>query len=122
MSHLTLKHIEVNELPPTWAKQLPAAQTVTVIIIAENSEQQSSIDFGQGEKVANEIETYLNDLHRIDLKRLRESIQQLEAGQVETVKLEDLDAQLDEFIENANTHTQSFSAWYGNFRFQVLAY
>jgi hypothetical protein len=56
-------------------------------------------------------------LHRIDLKRLRESIQQLEAGQVETVKLEDLDAQLDEFIENANTHTQSFSHepryWHG---------
>jgi hypothetical protein len=64
MSHLTLKHIEVKELPPTWAKQLPAAQTVTVIIIAENSEQQSSIDFGQGEKVANEIEAYLNDLFK----------------------------------------------------------
>jgi hypothetical protein len=60
----------------------PAAQTVTVIIIAENSEQQSSIDFGQGEKVANEIEAYLNELHLqgIDLKRLRESLQQLEAG------------------------------------------
>jgi len=38
--HLALKHIKVNELPPTWTKQLPAAQTVTVIIIAENSEQQ----------------------------------------------------------------------------------
>jgi hypothetical protein len=34
----------------------------------------------------------------IDIKRLRESIQQFKAGEVETVKLENLDAQLDEFI------------------------
>ena len=34
----------------------------------------------------------------IDIKRLRESIQQLKAGEVETVKLENLDVQLDEFL------------------------
>jgi len=109
MSHLTLEHIKVNELPPTWAKQLPAAQTVTVIIIAENSEPQSSIAFGQGEKLPNDQTAYLTHLHSqgIDLKRLKESIQQLEADEVETVKLDDLDAQLDEFIENANTKTHT---------------
>jgi hypothetical protein len=105
MSHITLEHIKVNELPLAWAKQLPAAQTVTVIIIAENAEQQSSIAYN----VPNNQEAYLNDLHSqgIDIKRLRESIQQLKAGEVETVKLEDLDAQLDEFIENANTETHT---------------
>jgi hypothetical protein len=110
MSHITLEHIKVNELPPAWAKQLPTAQTVTVIIIAENTKEQSSIVLGPSDNVPNNQEAYLNDLHSqgIDIKRLRESIQQLKAGEVETVKLEDLDAQLDEFIENANTenHTQ----------------
>ncbi len=79
MSLLTLEHIKINELPPTC------------------------------EKVANDQEAYLNDLHSqgIDLKRLRESIQQLETGEVETVKLDDLDAQLDDFIENANTKTHT---------------
>ncbi|EDN68754.1 hypothetical protein BGP_3833 [Beggiatoa sp. PS] len=109
MSHLTLEHIKVNELPPAWAKQLSTAQTVTVIIIAETEEQQSSIELGQGKNVPNDQEAYLNNLHSqgIDIKRLRESIQQLKAGEVETVKLDDLDAQLDEFIENANTETHS---------------
>ena len=109
MSYLTLEHIKVNELPPTWAKQLPAAQTVTVIIIVENSEQQSLSDLGQGEKLPNDQTAYLKNLHSqgIDLERLRESIQQLETGEVETVKLDDLDAQLDEFIENANTKTHT---------------
>jgi len=80
-----------------------------VIILKENSDQQSSIGLGQGEKVANDQEAYLNGLHSqgIDLKRLRESIQQLETGEVETVKLDDLDAHLDDFIENANTKTHT---------------
>jgi hypothetical protein len=99
MSHITLEHIKVNELPPAWLKQLPATQTVTVIIIAENAEQQSYV-LGQSDNVLNNQEAYLNDLQSqgIDIKRLRESIQQLKAGEVETVKLENLDAQLDEFI------------------------
>lgn len=109
MSHITLEHIKVNELPRAWAKQLPHAQTVTVIIIAENAVQQSSIAPGQSDNVPNNQEAYLNDLQSqgIDIKRLRESIQQLNAGEVETVKLEDLDAQLDDFIENANTETHT---------------
>jgi hypothetical protein len=99
MSHITLEHIKVNELPPAWLKQLPATQTVTVIIIAENAEQQSYV-LGQSDNVLNNQEAYLNDLQSqgIDIKRLRESIQQFKAGEVETVKLENLDAQLDEFI------------------------
>jgi hypothetical protein len=103
MSYLTLKHIKVNELPLTWAKQLAGTQTVTVIIITENSDQQPSIDFGMGDKVVNDA--YLNDLHSqgIDIKRLRESIQQLQAGEVETVQLEDLDAHIDDFIEKCET-------------------
>jgi hypothetical protein len=109
MSHLTLEHIKVNELPVAWAKQLPTAQTVTVIIIAENAEQQSSMAPGLRYNVPNNQEAYLKDLHSqgIDIKRLRESIQQLKAGEVETVKLEDLDTQLDEFIENAKTETHT---------------
>jgi len=104
-SHLTLEHVKVHELPPTWAKQLSATQ----IIIAENSDQPSSIAFEQGEPLPNDQQAYLNDLHSqgIDIKRLRESIQQLEAGEVETVKLDDLDAHLDDFIENANTKTHT---------------
>jgi len=39
------------------------------------------------------------DFKGIDIKRLRESIQQLKAGEVEAVKLDELDAKLDEFIE-----------------------
>ncbi|MBE9561281.1 MAG: hypothetical protein IMF12_00275 [Proteobacteria bacterium] len=95
MSHITLEHIKVNELPPTWVKQLPDVQTVTVVIIAEN-------DNGQNEM-------YLNDLHSqgIDINRLRESIQQLKTGEVNAVKLEDMDEYLDEFIKNANTETNN---------------
>ncbi|RKZ45043.1 MAG: hypothetical protein DRR16_15425 [Candidatus Parabeggiatoa sp. nov. 3] len=104
-----MEHVKVHELPPTWAKQLSPTQTVTVIIIAENSEQQSLFALEQGELLPNDQEAYLNDLHSqgIDIKRLRESIQQLEAGEVETVKLDDLDAHLDDFIENANTKTHT---------------
>ncbi len=51
MSYITLEHIKVNELPPAWTKQLPATQTVTVIIIAENAEQQSYV-LGQSDKMS----------------------------------------------------------------------
>jgi hypothetical protein len=91
MSHITLEHIKVHELPSAWAKQLPDTQTVTVIIIAEN----------------NQNEIYLNDLRSqgIDINRLRESIQQLKTGKIDEIKLEDMDEYLDEFIENVNTKT-----------------
>ncbi|MCK5536857.1 MAG: hypothetical protein KAI79_08520 [Bacteroidales bacterium] len=91
MSHITLEHIKVNELPPAWAKQLPATQTVTVVIIAENDNISD--------------ETYLNNLHSqgIDINRLRESIQQLKTDEVDTIKLENMDTHLDEFIENEIT-------------------
>ncbi len=49
LSHITLEHIKVNELPSAWTKQLLATQTVTVIIIAENAKQQSYV-LGQSDK------------------------------------------------------------------------
>ena len=35
MSHLILEHLTSNDLPPEWAKQLPAGQTFSVMIVPE---------------------------------------------------------------------------------------
>ena len=40
MSHLTLEHVKINDLPYGWVKQLPPAQTVTVTLVVENIEPQ----------------------------------------------------------------------------------
>lgn len=96
MSPLILEHVKLNDLPYGWVKQLPPAQTVTVTIVVENLEPQDVIE---------DKETYLQYLHSqgINIGRLEESIKQLKAGEVETVKLDDLD----DFIENAKTETNT---------------
>ena len=65
---------------------------MTVTIVVENLEPQDVIE---------DKETYLQSLRSqgINIERLDESIKQLKAGEVETVKLDDLD----DFIENAKT-------------------
>jgi hypothetical protein len=92
MSPLILEHVKLNNLPYGWVKQLPPAQTVAVTIVVENIEPQDSIE---------DKETYLQYLRSqgVNIGRLEESIKQLKAGEVETVKLDDLD----DFIENAKT-------------------
>jgi hypothetical protein len=104
-SPLILEHVKINDLPYGWVKQLPAAQTVTVTIVVENIEPQSPMS----KEVLEDKEAYLQELHSqgINIERLEESIQQLEAGEVETVKLDDLDYLLDDFIENAKTKNHS---------------
>jgi len=96
MSPLILEHVKLNDLPYGWVKQLPPAQTVTVTIVVENLEPQDVIE---------DKETYLQSLRSqgINIERLDESIKQLKAGEVETVKLDDLD----DFIENAKTETNT---------------
>ncbi|HEC84776.1 MAG: hypothetical protein DRR08_23015 [Candidatus Parabeggiatoa sp. nov. 2] len=42
MSYLILEHLTCRELPAEWAKHLPAGQTFTVSIIAENPVPQPS--------------------------------------------------------------------------------
>jgi hypothetical protein len=93
MSHLRLEHLKINELPPQWAKQLPAAQTFTVIIIAENKPsmpeqvtiEQPSDGIGQDDNTPEEREAYLQYLRSqgINLERLRESIDEYKAGKAE---------------------------------------
>ena len=120
MPHLRLEHVKINELPYGWVKQLPPAQTVTVTIVVENPEHQPAMpepaipssNVEQAEQAYNvpeDRETYLQYLHSqgIHIERLEESIKQLEAGEVETVKYEELDDLLDDFIENANTKTHT---------------
>lgn len=84
---MRLEHIKINELPPQWAKQLPAAQTFTVIIIAENkpSMPAPSDGIGQDDNAPEEREAYLQYLRSqgINLERLRESIDEYKAGKAE---------------------------------------
>ena len=101
MSPLILEHVKLNDLPYGWVKQLPPAQTVTVTIVVENLEPQSPMS----QDAIEDKETYLQSLRSqgINIERLEESIKQLEAGEVETIKLDDLD----DFIENAKTETNT---------------
>jgi len=105
MSPLILEHVKLNDLPYGWVKQLPPARTVTVTIVVENLEPQSPMS----KDVLEDKEAYLQYLRSqgINIGRLEESIKQLEAGEVETVKLDDLDYLLDDFIENAKTETHT---------------
>jgi len=68
-----------------------------------------SSDIGQVYNVPEDRETYLQYLHSqgINIDRLEESIKQLEVGEIETVKLDQLDDLLNDFIENANTKTRT---------------
>ena len=115
MSQLKLEHVNFNELPPQWAKQLPQAQTVTVTIVVENLDQQVPApeqvitEPSSSNKVPDDQEAYLQYLcsQGINVERLEESIKQLEVGESEIVKLDDLDNLLDEFIENAKIETHT---------------
>ena len=120
MSHLRLEHVKVHDLPKEWIKQLPPAQTVTVIIVVEDLGQQTSTpepviieskspDIGPDDKIPEDREAYLHYLRSqgINIERLEESIKQFEAGEVEIVNLDDMDDLLDDFIENANTETHT---------------
>ncbi len=89
MSHLRLEHIKINELPPQWTKKLPAAQTFTVIIIAENQEVKSTlpkqVSIEPDNNARQERAAYLQDLRSqgINLERLKESIEEYKAGKAE---------------------------------------
>ena len=96
MSHLRLEHVKVNDLPNEWVKQLPPAQTVTVIIIVEDLGQQPSTpepviieskssDIGLDDKIPEDREEYLQYLRSqgINIERLRESIGEYQAGKAE---------------------------------------
>jgi hypothetical protein len=117
MSQLKLEHVKVNDLPHGWVKQLPPAQTVTVTIVVENFECKPVMsetmiiesDIRQDDNIPKDREAYLQYLRSqgINIERLDESMKQLEAGSVETVKLDELDDLLDDFIENANTATHT---------------
>jgi len=96
MSQLRLEHININELPPKWAKQLPRAQTVTVTIVVESLEyrpamsksvviEPPSSDKVDNDNVPEDRDAYLHYLRSqgINLERLRESIEEYKAGKAE---------------------------------------
>lgn len=96
MFPVILKHLKSSELPADWAKQLSTpSQTFTVVILPEDVDAPFTSS-SRAEEVA-----YLHYLRAcgMDLERLEESIRQLEAGQVETVDVNNLDTFLDEFIQ-----------------------
>ncbi len=95
MSQLRLEHVNINELPLSWAKQLPQAQTVTVTIVVESLArpptpepviiEPPSSDIVENENVPEDREAYLQSLRSqgINLERLRESIEEYKAGKAE---------------------------------------
>lgn len=97
MSHLRLRNLKINELPPQWTKQLPAAQTFTVIIIAEKPKQVTieppSYNTGQEDNATKEREAYLQNLRSqgINLERLRESIDEYKAGKAEILNWDEFE-------------------------------
>jgi hypothetical protein len=96
MSQLRLEHVNIKELPPSWAKQLPLAQTVTVTIVVESLESRPSTpkpviieppssDIVGNDNVQEDRDAYLQYLRSqgINLERLRESIEEYKAGKAD---------------------------------------
>jgi hypothetical protein len=121
MSHLRLEHLKINELPPQWAKQLPAAQTFTVIIIAENKPsmpEQVTIEppsdgIGQDDNTPEEREAYLQYLRSqgINLERLRESIDEYKAGKAEILDWDEFEYTVDKTQSKTAPNTTSVNTY-----------